>query len=55
MNLPAAVALANALVTIVILSGTGYAVFVLDRSPWWFLAAVAVDLAVSQYVKTKTA
>lgn len=42
----------NALVTIVLMVGTGIAVFGLGHSGWWFVAAVAIDLAVTQTVKT---
>jgi hypothetical protein len=29
---------------VLILGGTGYAVFVLDKSPWWFLLAITLSM-----------
>ena len=43
-----ATVISNAVVTCVLFVGTGYAVFGLGHSPWWFTAALVVDLAVSQ-------
>lgn len=43
----------NAVVTCLMFGGTGYAVFVLGHSPWWFLAALAVDLLTSQQTTWK--
>lgn len=42
----------NAAVTCLIFGGTGYAVFAMGHSPWWFLAAVVIDQLTTQRVRT---
>ena len=44
----ATVVICNALVSITLFVGTGWAVFVAGHSPWWFLAALIVNLTVAQ-------
>lgn len=51
MNVSVSVVWANALVSTALYLGTGYAVFGLGHSPWWFLAAFVVSLAETQSVK----
>lgn len=45
------VSVCNALLGIVLTVGAGYAVFVLDRSPWWFAWALLAYILLVQEVK----
>lgn len=42
----------NTALNLLILGGAGWAVFGLDRSPWWLLAAVLVILVTQQSIRT---
>jgi len=51
MDLSIIVAICNAILASILLLGCGYAVFVLDHSPWWFLAALLAYVFVHQHVE----